>query len=275
MELREERPPAEERGESGEQEAEAQGEGPTLREAILAERRRILSELEQKRASRVITLIHRREPWEDEDEEGNGETLTIEDSEFVLTRIRETPDEKPIDLVVHTPGGLALAAEMIAIALKQHPARTTVMVPFYAMSGGSLIALAADEILMEPYAVLGPVDPQIGGFPAAAYEALLRDKPIEAIQDEMVMLAHVARLSTRQVKRFVEWLIADRLPPEKGGELAEFLSGGYMTHDTPITLETVQGWGLPVREGVPPEVFQLFTTCEFGLCKRPCLAPYG
>ncbi len=275
MELQEERLPAEDRGEAEGQGAEAQEEGPTLREAILAERRAILSRLEQKRASRVITLIHRREPWEDEDEEGNGETLTIEDSEFVLTRIRETPDEKPIDLVVHTPGGLALAAEMIAIALKQHPARTTVMVPFYAMSGGSLIALAADEILMEPYAVLGPVDPQIGGFPAAAYEALLRDKPIESIQDEMVMLAHVARLSTRQVKRFVKWLIADRLPPEKGEELAEFLSGGYMTHDTPITLETVQSWGLPVREGVHPEVFQLFTTCEFGLCKRPCLAPYG
>ncbi len=272
MEIQE-RPPAEEGRDESEEAQEAEGDG--LREAVLAERRRILAGLERRRKSRVITLIHRREPWEDEDEEGDGETLTIEDSEFVLTRIRETPDEKPIDLVVHTPGGLALAAEMIAIALKQHPAKTTVMVPFYAMSGGSLIALAADEIVMEPYAVLGPVDPQIGGFPAAAYEALLREKPIEAIQDEMVMLAHVARLSTTQVKSFVKWLIADRLPPKQCEELAEFLSGGYMTHDTPITLETVQSWGLPVQEGVPPEVFQLFTTCEFGLCKRPCLAPYG
>jgi len=257
--------------------SQREGEEPQpmdLRTVILAERRKIVSKLEKRRKSRVITLIHRREPWEGEEEDGD-EAITIEDSEFVLMEIHRTPDERPIDLIVHTPGGLALAAEMIAIALKSHPARTAVMVPFYAMSGGSLIALAADEIVMEPYAILGPVDPQIGGFPAAAYEALLEEKPIEAIQDETVMLAHVARLSTVQVKSFVRWLIADRLPPEKGEELAGFLSGGYITHDTPITLETVQGWGLPVREGVPPEVFELFTTCEFGLCKRPCLASYG
>ncbi len=259
-----------EQGEYEEQEAQMD-----LRTTILARRRRIVSQLEKKRKSKVITMIHRREPWEEEDDEGGNEVITIEDSEYVLMEIRKTPPNRPIDLIVHTPGGLALAAEMIAIAFKHHPAKTTVMVPFYAMSGGSLIALAADEIILEPYAVLGPVDPQIGGYPAAAYEALLREKPLEAIQDEMVMLAHVARLSTGQVKNFVKWLIADRLPPEKCESLAEFLSGGYITHDTPITLETVRGWGLPVREGVPPEVFEFFTTCEFCLCKRPCLAVYG
>lgn len=258
------------------EEEETQGHGAEeLRAAVMAQRRAIVSKLEKERKSKVITLIHRREPWEEEDDEGDNEVITIEDSEYVLMEIRKTPDETPIDLIVHTPGGLALAAEMIAIALKGHPAKTTVLVPFYALSGGSLIALAADEILMEPYAVLGPVDPQINGYPAAAYEALLREKPLQAVQDEVVMLAHVARLATGQVKSFVKWLIADRLPPEKCEELADFLSGGYITHDTPITLETVQGWGLNVQAGVPPEVFELFTTCEFGLCRRPCLAIYG
>jgi len=42
----------------------------------------------------------------------------------------------------------------------------TVFVPHYAMSGGTLIALTADEIVMDPNAVLGPVDPQIGNMPA-------------------------------------------------------------------------------------------------------------
>ena len=250
------------------------GEEFDLREAILAERRAFLTQLETRRNSRALTLIHRREPWEDEDDEGN-DVLTIEDSETVLMEIRKTPDEKPIDLIVHTPGGLALAAEMIAIALKAHPARTCVIVPFYAMSGGTLIALAADEIVMEPYAVLGPVDPQIGGFPAAAYQGLLEKKPIEAVQDEMVMLAHVAELSTRQVQSFVRWLIADRVPEEKAEKLAEFLSCGYITHDTPLTTETLREWGLPIRYGVPLEVFELFTTCEFGVCRRPGLASYG
>ena len=70
--------------------------------------------------------------------------------------------------ILHTPGGLVLASEQIAQALLRRTGRVTVFVPHYAMSGGTLIALAADEIVMDPNAVLGPVDPQIGEYPAAS-----------------------------------------------------------------------------------------------------------
>ena len=49
--------------------------------------------------------------------------IDIDDSEAVLRAIRMTPDETPIDLILHTPGGLVLASEQIAHALRQHPAR--------------------------------------------------------------------------------------------------------------------------------------------------------
>lgn len=49
--------------------------------------------------------------------------------------------------------------------------------PRYAMSGGSLIAMAADEIVMDENAVLGPVDPQINQFPAASLLKVVEDKP--------------------------------------------------------------------------------------------------
>ncbi len=254
---------------------EDQEEQTDLRSLVMAQRKAIVAKLEKKRKSKVITLIHRREPWVGEEENGDEESITLEDSEFVLMEISRTPKDQPIDFIVHTPGGLALAAEMISIALKNHPGKTTVMVPFYAMSGGTLIALAADEILMENYAVLGPVDPQFNGYPAAAYTTLLQEKPLQAVQDEVVLMTHVARLAVGQVKNFVKWLLGDRLSAKKCEELANFLTGGYITHDTPITLTTVRDWGLNIHEGVPPEVFELFTTCEFGLCKRPCLASYG
>ena len=135
---------------------------------MLATRRyRAIRKLEQRRGSRVITLIHRQEsisllgiPLR--------RFIDVEDSEQVLRAIRLTPDTVPIDLVAHTPGGLVLASEQIARALHRHPARVTVIVPHYAMSGGTLLALAADEIVMDENAVLGPVDPQIGQWPAAS-----------------------------------------------------------------------------------------------------------
>ncbi len=54
----------------------------------------------------------------------------------------------PLDLVLQTPGGLVLASLQIAQAIRDHRGKVTVFVPHYAMSGGTLIALAADEIAM-------------------------------------------------------------------------------------------------------------------------------
>lgn len=245
-----------------------------LRERIMTQRREIISALETERGTKVITLIHRREPWETDSKEQEVAHLTVEDSEFILMQIRSTPPDRPIDLIIHTPGGLALAAEMIATAVKLHPAKVTVIVPFYAMSGGTLIALAANEICMEPYSVLGPVDPQIGSWPAGALIHLTEKKPVQMVSDQMWMLAEIARLSLASVQRFIMWLLADKLPQQAAAQTAEFLTGGYLSHDTPIMFDAARGLGLPVNTNVPAHVYELFETCAFGVCKRPCLAAY-
>ncbi|WAH44458.1 ATP-dependent Clp protease proteolytic subunit [Alicyclobacillus fastidiosus] len=67
----------------------------------------------------------------------------------MVRAIRMTPDFMPIDLILHTPGGIVLASEQIAHALSHHPSKVTVFVPHYAMSGGTMIALSADEIVVD------------------------------------------------------------------------------------------------------------------------------
>lgn len=236
-----------------------------LQSRIQLERLTILSRLEMKRGSRALTLINRREPWS----EREGGFITVEDSESLVAQIRRTPEDRPIDLIIHTPGGIALAAEMIAMAVKKHRANVTAIVPFYAMSGGSLIALAADQILMEKESILGPVDPQIQGFPSRSLITLPQRKPIEAISDQMVVLSEMAQRSVDQVKEFVKWLLEDKLDSKDREAVAIFLTGGYISHDTPIVLDVVKELGLPAREGIPDEVYALFRTFEFGECERP------
>jgi ClpP class serine protease len=249
-----------------------QREREQLKERIMGERMRIRQRLEHERGSKVITLIHRKEPWL---EAGEGESIVIEDSEKVLMEIHKTPKDHPLDLILHTPGGLVLAAEMIASALKKHSAKVTAIVPFYAMSGGTLIALAADEILMEDFSVLGPLDPQIHGMASGAILSLLQKKPIEAVSDEMVILADLAEKAIREVKVYTHWLLADKKLKEKEREMvAEFLVGGYVAHDQPLSFETMQEFGIPVVKGVPQLVYQLFETCEFGDCQRPQMATF-
>lgn len=225
-------------------------------QALFAARARKLAEIERKRKSRVITLIHRQEaisflgiPFT--------RFITIDDSEHVLRAIRMTDDDVPIDLIIHTPGGLVLAAEQIARALKKHPAKVTVFVPHYAMSGGTLIALGADEVVMDEHAVLGPVDPQLGQYPAASIVKVLEQKEPKDIDDQTLIYADVSKKALKQVKDFVVELLEGKLPKEKAEEVATTLSQGTWTHDYPIFVDHARALGLPVSTEMPKEVYEL------------------
>ena len=215
-----------------------------------------LRRMERERGSRVITLIHRQESYSLLGMFSR-RFITIEDSEAVLRAIRLTPESVPIDLVLHTPGGLVLASEQIARALERHPAPVTVFVPHYAMSGGTLISLAADEIWMDENAVLGPVDPQLGGYPAASILRAVEQKSKDELDDETLILADIAAKATAQVEETVAGILGRKLGEERARALARTLTSGRWTHDFPITCEMLVEMGLPVRCGLPPVVYEL------------------
>ena len=230
---------------------------PVLRQRMLeASRTRLIARLEQERGSRVILLVHRQETMS-----LLGFPLMrfidIHDSEEVIRAIHLTDPETPIDLVVHTPGGLVLAALQIARAIARHKGRVRIIVPHYAMSGGTLIALAADEIIMSPHAVLGPVDPQIGQQAAASILKVVEQKPVEKIDDQTLILADQAKKAQQQVCDAVTELLADKLPEDQARQLAEKLSVGTWTHDYPITPEQAREFGLKVSTEMPEAFLQL------------------
>jgi ClpP class serine protease len=181
--------------------------------------------------------------------------IDINDSEEILRAIKLTDRTVPVDLIVHTPGGLVLAADQIARALRRHQGKVTVFVPHYAMSGGTLLALAADEIVMDENAVLGPVDPQVGQSPAVSLLAVLEKKEPKDIDDQTLVLADVARKALAQVRVTVQELLSERLTPAQAEELATQLSSGLWTHDYPITAEAAKALGLPVTTTMPTEIY--------------------
>lgn len=257
---------AETQPEDEEREAENEaGESPS-KEQILARRAQLIRELEEERGTRVLTLIHRKEPWSSSEDEPE---IVLEDSEVILQEVRETPPDKPIDFIVHTEGGLTFAADLMAMALRYHKAKVTVMVPFYAMSDGTYLVLAADEIMMEKCSILAPVEPLIDDMAANAVMGILKKKPIETISDRTILLAESARMETENAKEFVKWLLVDKMNEEQATQVANFLVGGFMASTTPITLDVARAIGLNVVEGVPEKVHQLFETIEFTGGMRP------
>ena len=114
--------------------------------------------IEKLHGTRVITMIHRQEK-RSLFGFAVSRHIDLEDAQTIIAAIKSTPEDMPIDFVIHTPGGLVLAAMQIARALEAHKAK----VVSGSMSGGTLLALAANEIVLGEFSVLGPIDPQIVG----------------------------------------------------------------------------------------------------------------
>src|SRR5882672_5966270 len=230
---------------------------PLYQKRLLQLRRaRAFRSFESMRHTRVITMIHRQEtmsflgfPV--------ARYIDIEDSEQILRAIRLTPDDMPIDLVLHTPGGLVLAAEQIAFALQRRKGPTTVLVPHYAMSGGTLLSLAADHLIVDPNAVLGPVDPQLGGaqssFPAASIVKALQ-QPNPNREDNTLILGDVAEKALKQVHATVVKLLRDRMDEAKASKIADALALGQWTHDHALDVAALRDFGLDVKDELPREV---------------------
>ncbi|MBS2009022.1 MAG: hypothetical protein JST01_18365 [Cyanobacteria bacterium SZAS TMP-1] len=235
---------------------------PALGQALSkAARVKAIREIELKRGSRLITLIHCQDqlsflglPMV--------HFINIEDSERIVRAIHLTPKTMPIDIVLHTPGGLVLAAQQVAKALTRHPSKVTVFVPHYAMSGGTLLALAADQIVMDRNAVLGPVDPQLGQYPAVSVLAVTADKKADDLNDSTLMMAAVSRKAIAQMQTLVTEILGDHVPavkvqPGDVAGIAESLVSGKWSHDHPITVEDALALGLPVSTEMPREIYDL------------------
>ncbi len=242
---------------------------PALRQRMLeAARQRLIAKIERDRGSRVIALVHRQETMS-----LLGfpvfRYIDINDSEEILRAVDMTDPNIPIDLILHTPGGLVLAATQIARAIQHRPGKVTVFVPHYAMSGGTLIAMAADEIVMCPHAVLGPVDPQLGPKPAASVVKVLEKKPIEKIDDETIILADQGEKAIRQVRQTVRSLLVEHMPEEQAERIAARLSEGTWTHDFPITIDAARELGLPVSDKMPPDILKLMALYPQPVRRQP------
>jgi ClpP class serine protease len=230
---------------------------PVITRRILEySRLRLIAKIEHERGSRVILLVHRQETMS-----FLGfpvyRYIDVDDSEEVMRAIHMTDRETPIDLILHTPGGLVLASLQIAQAIKKHKGKVTAFVPHYAMSGGTLISLAATEIVMSEHAVLGPVDPQLGKFPAASVLKVIAKKPVTEIEDETLIMADQAEKAIFQVRESVKELLQGNPTNGKVDELARLLSEGTWTHDFPITYERAKVLGLPVNSNIPDDILKL------------------
>jgi hypothetical protein len=184
--------------------------------------------------------------------------LTTREAFEILAEIRACPPDRPIDFVLHTPGGEAFACELIAAAIKDRP-NTTAYVPYCAMSAGTIIGLACEKIVMGKYACLGPIDTQFYGFPIESYIRLLKEKPLASIDDEIVLLGYLAEKEMKTARaRACELLNKAHFGKDQACALTDFLVAGTMPHSEQISRERALEIGVNVVGGdCPAGVYDL------------------
>lgn len=226
--------------------------GGHVPEAAVDRAKTIIRRIEQERGSRVICVIH--------GENMENEAFDFDDLEDVLSAIVASDASRPLDIVLHTQGGNSFTGRQIARAIKSHPARKTVFVPYFAMSAGSRIAIAADQIVMGAHAMLGPIDTQLYAGPAPSIVQLPKVKPFESISDEYLILAEEARKIIQEGRATARELLAGSYTQDGSTAIADELISGKWTHGFPITAQAAYNMGLNVATGMP-ELFYDLVRC--------------
>jgi ClpP class serine protease len=222
-----------------------------------------LKAMEKRHGCKVLTMIHRREAislfgmpaYQFIDEE---------DAEQILRWIRQYKDY-PLELILQTPGGQLLASIQIARALRKHPKNTRVIIPHYSMSGGTVIALAANEIVMDKDAVIGPIDPQIGDFLRGTFPApswiYAAEAKKENAADTTLVMSDISRKALKLTRNVAKELLEGKIHAGPAGEnrldeVVEKLVSGEMIHSTPLSASEAKEIGLSVSTDFPEDVHE-------------------
>lgn len=132
------------------------GDGPPQFDAV---RRKYLTMLQQYTKREVILYATK---WTQHDPNVSPDVISIvdEDLQGVMEVIHGLQGPK-LDLILHSPGGSLEAAEALVLYLRSKFSNIRVIVPQLAMSAATMIACAADRIVLGKHSFLGPTDPQI------------------------------------------------------------------------------------------------------------------
>jgi hypothetical protein len=132
------------------------GEGPPQFDAV---RRKYLTSLQQFTKREVILYATK---WTQRDPNVSPDLISIveEDLQGIMEVIHGLQGPN-LDLILHSPGGSLEAAEALVLYLRSKFSNIRVIVPQLAMSAATMIACAAERIVLGKHSFLGPTDPQI------------------------------------------------------------------------------------------------------------------
>lgn len=173
-----------------------------------------------------------------------GSTTSLDKNDAInfLSKLRGIPSDKDLDIIIHTNGGSLFAAETIINAIFSRKGKVRIHIPYYACSAGTLIALAADEIIMHEHAYIGPIDPQYTmGISATSISKFDASSSTSWVGDVVQLMKSDSDRSITRVKGLVSKICSSRaIHDNEDDHLCDELASGKYNHDQPIFYRDIQ-----------------------------------
>ncbi len=239
---------------------------------LAGQRRHCLDEITRKRSGRNV-LFYFSGFLQKPDAPIQNLSITHEDINGFMTSIYGLDCSKGLTLILHTPGGVINAAETIVAYLWSKFTDIEVIVPVYALSAGTMLALASNRVIMGRQSQLGPIDPQMpfGGRSVSARAVVEQfdaaKKEISADASLAALWAPVlhtmgpsllieARYALQYGERMVREWLRDRMfagekdAALKGATVATFFNdaGTHMSHGRRIDRAEARSQGLTIED---------------------------
>jgi len=157
---------------------------------------------------------------------------------------------KPFDIILHTPGGYVFYAQLLSKAIRSYGGNVRALIPFYAMSGGTMLALSCNEIVMGNFACIGPVDPQLGGLfsagSAKSWKEVIRRKGRKA-NDSTIQYAYAGEQYTKTIRSDIKKLLESRIEDsEQLEKTVDILTDGTLEHAYQLDISRLADIGISV-----------------------------
>lgn len=120
----------------------------------------------------------------------------------------------PVDILIHSPGGVLTPCYMVARFLAHCMSSWTALVPRLAASGATLITLGAHDIIMSHGAQLGPLDPQVISKRPQKFFTSERQSPLEALE----LVSYVRELTFSSMDTSMHELLRQGVAPQRALE---------------------------------------------------------
>ena len=235
---------------------------------------------------------------------GDGGLMNQEDKSALVNTIIGLQRGNGIDVIIHSPGGFAEAAEMLAHILHTEFDHVRFIVPHSAKSAATMLCLSANELLLYPSSELGPTDPQISGSISGPAQSIIDgfEKIKKSVDSEKrlngAFIPLLNKMDVATIQRcenailygkmlVKEWLgkymfKGEANAEKKAEEIADYFSSHniHLTHGKPIKLPDLQKLGIKVRNiltdfpdipGLADDIWEFYCRYELIFWNSPIL----